>query len=60
MELIKEIKKNGAEIIAINVADAESLTFVTEFEVDYIHGYLIGKPYNDVISDSDGDLICVI
>ena len=60
VELIKEIKKNGAEIIAINVADAESLTFVTEFEVDYIHGYLVGKPYNDVISDSDGDLICVI
>jgi len=60
VELITEIKKNGSEIIAINVADAESLTFVTEFEVDYIHGYLVGKPYNDVISDSEGDLVCVI
>ncbi len=57
---MKKIKYDGASIVAVNVADAETLTFATEFRVDYVHGYLIGKPYIDVISDSDGDLYCVI
>jgi len=59
-DLIKKVKIDGAKIIAVNVADAETLAFATEFEVDYVHGYLVGKPYVDVISDSDGDLYCVI
>lgn len=59
-DLVKKIKDDGASIIAINVADAETLAFATAFRVDYVHGYLIGKPYIDVISDSDGDLYCVI
>jgi EAL domain-containing protein (putative c-di-GMP-specific phosphodiesterase class I)/DNA-binding response OmpR family regulator len=58
--LIRTIKNDGAKIIAVNVADAETLTFVTGFDVDYVHGYLVGKPYIDAISDSDGDLYCVI
>jgi len=57
--LIKRIKNDGAKIIAVNVADAETLTFATEFEVHYVHGYLVGKPYIDVITDSDGDLYYV-
>lgn len=59
-KLIGKIKKDGAKIVAVNIADAETLAFATEFEVDYVHGYLVGKPYIDVISDSDGDLYCVI
>jgi EAL domain-containing protein (putative c-di-GMP-specific phosphodiesterase class I)/ActR/RegA family two-component response regulator len=59
-DLVKKIKDDGASIIAINVADAETLAFATDFRIDYVHGYLIGKPYIDVISDSDGDLYCVI
>ena len=59
-QLIGKIKKDGAKIVAVNIADAETLAFATEFEVDYVHGYLVGKPYIDVISDSDGDLYCVI
>ena len=58
-DLIRKIKNDGAKIIAVNVADAETLTFSTEFEVDYIHGYLVGKPYIDVISDGNGDLYYV-
>jgi len=57
--LISKIKSDGAKIIAVNVADAETLAFATEFEVDYVHGYLVGKPYVDVISDSTGDLYYV-
>jgi len=59
-ELIRKIKNDGAKIISVNVADAETLAFATEFAVDYVHGYLVGKPYVDVISDSKGDLYCVI
>jgi len=59
-DLVRKIKDDGASIVAVNVADAETLTFATEFRIDYVHGYLIGKPYIDVISDSDGDLYCVI
>jgi len=57
--LITKIKFDGAKIIAVNVADAEALSFATEFEVDYVHGYLVGKPYVDVISDGTGDLYYV-
>ena len=57
--LISKIKSDGAKIIAVNVADAETLAFATEFEVDYVHGYLVGKPYVDVISDGAGDLYYV-
>jgi len=57
--LITKIKSDGAKIIAINVADAETLIFATEFEIDYVHGYLVGKPYIDVISDGAGDLYYV-
>ena len=54
--LITKIHNDGAKIIAINVEDAETLVFATEFQVDYVHGYLVGKPYVDVISDGAGDL----
>ena len=57
--LIRMIKHDDAKIIAINVADAETLKFATEFEIDYVHGYLVGKPYIDVISDGAGDLYYV-
>lgn len=57
--LITKIKFDGGKIIAVNVADAETLSFATEFEVDYVHGYLVGKPYVDVISDGAGDLYYV-
>ena len=54
--LITKIHNDGAKIVAINVEDAETLVFATEFQVDYVHGYLVGKPYVDVISDGAGDL----
>ncbi len=59
-QLINTIRSDMAKIVAINVADAEALNMVTDFDIDYVHGYLIGKPYVDVISDSEGDLHCVI
>lgn len=58
--LINTIKEDKAKIIAVNVADAETLALATEFDIDYVHGYLVGKPDIDVVSDSDGDLYCVI
>lgn len=58
--LINTIKDDETKIVAVNVADAETLTLVTEFDVDYVHGYLVGRPYIDVIADGDGDLYCVI
>jgi EAL domain-containing protein (putative c-di-GMP-specific phosphodiesterase class I)/DNA-binding response OmpR family regulator len=54
--LITKIHNDGAKIVAVNVEDAETLVFATEFQVDYVHGYLVGKPYVDVISDGAGDL----
>ena len=57
--LITKIQNDGAKIIAVNVEDAETLVFATEFQVDYVHGYLVGKPYVDVISDGAGDLYYV-
>jgi len=59
-ELINDIKKEEASIVAVNVDDAEVLTLATEFDIDYVHGYLVGRPYIDLISDSEGDLYCVI
>ncbi len=57
--LITKIHNDGAKIVAVKVADAETLVFATEFQVDYVHGYLVGKPYVDVISDGSGDLYYV-
>jgi len=59
-ELIDDIRNDKAGIVAVNVDDAEMLTLATEFDIDYVHGYLVGKPYIDLISDSDGDLYCII
>lgn len=59
-DLIKTIKEDEAKIIAINVDNAEILTLATEFDVDYVEGYLVGRPYIDVIADSDGDHYYVI
>ena len=58
-KLINDIKFDGSEIIAVNISDAKILMMANEFDVDYMHGYLIGKPSTDVIADSDGDLYCV-
>ena len=59
-KLVNDIKHDGGKIVAVNVSNAEMLTMATEFDVEYMHGYLIGKPNMDVISDSEGDLYCVI
>ena len=59
-KLVNDIKRDGAKIVAVNVSNAKMLTMATEFDVEYMHGYLIGKPNIDVISDSEGDLYCVI
>lgn len=59
-KLVNDIKHDGSEIIAVNISDAQMLVMANEFDVDYMHGYLIGRPNIDVISDSDGDLYCVI
>ena len=58
--LVNNIKHDGTQIVAVNVSDAEKLTLATEFDVDYMHGYLIGQPNINVISDSEGDLYCVM
>ena len=58
-KLINDIKFDGSEIIAVNISDAKILMMANEFDVDYMHGYLIGRPNTDVIADSDGDLYCV-
>lgn len=58
--LINTIRHDGGKIVAINVADAEMLNLASQFDIDYVHGFLVGKPYVDVISDSEGDLFCVI
>jgi len=58
-DLIRIIKDDGAKLIAVNISDASTLAFATDFEVDYVEGYLIGKPYVDLISDSNGDLYYV-
>ena len=58
--LVAKIRRDGARIIAVNISDAEMLALASEFDVDYMHGYLIGRPSTDIIADSDGDLYCVI
>lgn len=58
-KLINDIKFDGSEIVAVNISDASMLMMANEFDVDYMHGYLIGRPNTDVIADSDGDLYCV-
>ncbi|HEY7840543.1 MAG TPA: EAL domain-containing protein [Gammaproteobacteria bacterium] len=58
--LIQRIRDEGSRIVAVYVADAEMLAMATEFNVDYMHGYLIGRPNTDIIADSAGDLHCVI
>ena len=59
-KLINDIKYDGGEIVAVNISDAKMLVMANEFDVDYMHGYLIGRPNTDVISDSDGDLYFVM
>jgi EAL domain-containing protein (putative c-di-GMP-specific phosphodiesterase class I)/DNA-binding response OmpR family regulator len=59
-DLIKAIRDDKAKIVAVNVDNAEMLTLATEFDIDYVEGYLVGRPYIDVIADGDGDLYCVI
>ena len=58
--LANDIKYDDAKIVAVNVSDAQELTMATDFDVDYMHGYLIGKPIIDVISDNTGGLYCVM
>ncbi len=48
-ELVRNIKSDKANIVAINISDAEKLALVSEFDLDYLHGYLIGKPSTEVI-----------
>jgi len=59
-KLVNDIKYEGGEIVAVNISDAQMLVMANEFDVDYMHGYLIGRPNTDVISDSDGDLYFVM
>ena len=59
-KLINDIKSDGSMVVAVNISDAQMLVMATDFDVEYLHGYLIGRPNTDVISDSDGDLYCVI
>ncbi|MBF8269636.1 MAG: hybrid sensor histidine kinase/response regulator [Gammaproteobacteria bacterium] len=59
-KLVNDIKNEGSEIIAVYISDAQMLMMANEFDVDYMHGYLIGRPNIDVISGSDGDLYCVM
>jgi EAL domain-containing protein (putative c-di-GMP-specific phosphodiesterase class I) len=58
--LISTVKSDGGKIVAINVADAEMLNLATTFDIDYVHGYLVGRPFTDVITDEEGDLHCII
>lgn len=58
--LVQRIRDEGSKVVAVYVADAEMLAMATEFNVDYMHGYLIGRPNTDIIADSRGDLHCVI
>jgi len=58
--LVQRIHDEGSKVVAVYVADAEMLAMATEFNVDYMHGYLIGRPNTDIIADSDGDLYCII
>lgn len=59
-KLVHVIRYNNSEIVAVNISDAQMLVMANEFDVDYMHGYLIGKPNSELIVDSEGDLHCVI
>jgi EAL domain-containing protein (putative c-di-GMP-specific phosphodiesterase class I) len=59
-ELINAVRKDDTRIVAINVADAETLNMATNFNIDYVHGYLVGRPFTDVMTDAEGDLHCVL
>ena len=59
-KLINDIRSDGSMVVAVNISDAQMLVMATDFDVEYLHGYLIERPNTDVISDSDGDLYCVI
>lgn len=51
--LINTIKDDNARIVAIKVSDAEELNLVSSFNIDYVHGYLVGKPYTNLIADTE-------
>ncbi len=59
-KFIADIQSTDTSIIAINISDAAKLSLATEYNVDYMHGYLIGKPVKDIITDNRGDFYCVI
>ena len=59
-KMIQVIKHDDSEIVAVNISDAQMLVMANEFDVDYMHGYLIGKPNSDLIANSEGDLYCVM
>jgi EAL domain-containing protein (putative c-di-GMP-specific phosphodiesterase class I) len=58
--LLGKVREDLSLVVAVNVADAEMLALASAFGVDYMHGYLIGRPNTDIIADSEGDLYCVI
>ncbi len=60
IRLINTIKEDGARIVAVKVSDAEELNLVSGFDIDYVHGFLVGRPYTDLIQDYDGDQYYVI
>lgn len=59
-ELINGVRNDDARIVAINVTDAETLNMATDFDIDYVHGHLVGRPFNDIMTDAEGDLHCVL
>lgn len=59
-KFITDIRASDINIVAVNISDAAKLSLATEYNVDYMHGYLIGKPIKDIISDERGDYFCVI
>ncbi len=59
-KFIADIRSSDVNIVAINISDAAKLSLATEYNVDFMHGYLIGKPIKDIITDDRGDFYCVI
>ncbi|MEQ8937919.1 MAG: EAL domain-containing protein, partial [Gammaproteobacteria bacterium] len=59
-KFIADIRSSDVNIVAINISDAAKLSLATEYNVDFMHGYLIGKPVKDIITDDRGDFYCVI
>jgi EAL domain-containing protein (putative c-di-GMP-specific phosphodiesterase class I)/DNA-binding response OmpR family regulator len=60
IKLINTMKEDGAKVVAVKVDDAEMLNLATGFDIDYVQGYLVGKPQVDMLTDSDGDIYAVI